>query len=838
MKKQKFKLLAMIMAITLSLSGFSSIGTNNSDVYADEVTNDIPDAIEINPGDANFDDAINAEDALAALKHAAKLEELGEYNFIRADVDASGVVDAEDALYILEYAANIISSFDELRPDNPTDEPTPKPTKEPTGYEIYDSINVEYDYSNSFVVELTSTENKTYTVEDFPEIALTDVWTRGKMKTDEGYLYELVMVLDAETCTDEILTDAMEKIKAMEGVSEVTYNEYAEHDTILELNHSEYILEVGESIDLSIADFRPYDASTNDSCLIIDFNQDTIDKEALSLEVLSKYGVEKLTEGAYIMTGSNCTWPENARSDYYIEVCEGWGNEISHLTVAHLLSQLPEVDMVQIVRTTFPTGNRDYENWACSDEKVASMVLSGGEETFAATTKLNQTATITALTPGEVTVSVTKGGWGNVEGTGTCTIKVVEPNSVVYEAEYPQMVQYVDYASGSELYYDWLNSRGNQTSGYTKYSESLNDFNEKTIKEALSGSDGKNVVYSPLNVYMGLSLIAETSDGNSRKQILDLIGVDNIETLRDQAKVVWNANYCHDGAVTSVLANSMWLRNDTTYKNELLKTLSENYYASVFRGEMGSDTYNNALHDWLNTQTGNMLTEQVEEIETAPEDVLMLASTVYYRGKWESQFSERNTEEDVFYTNDGEVKASFMKKYEDKNNYYWADKFSAVAEDIEEGGKMWFILPDEGVSVDELLNEAQLMEFIESGDKWENKKEVLVNLSVPKFDVSSKLLIKDMLKNLGVTDIFSGSTASFNPLMEDSEGVFISEIHHGGRVVIDEEGCVATSFVVTRFPGSPLPPEEVVDFNLNRPFIYVLTSEVGSLLYVGIVNNP
>lgn len=441
MKKQKFKLLAMIMAMALSLSGFGSIGTYNSDVYADEVTNDIPDAIEINPGDANFDDSINAEDALAALKHAAKLVELGEYNFIRADVDASGVVDAEDALYILEYAANIISSFDKIRPDNSTDEPTPdstdeptpKPTKEPTGYEIYDSINVEYDYSNSFVVELTSTENKTYTAEDFPEVALTDVWTRGKMKTEEGYLYELVMVLDAETCTDEILTDAMDKIKAMDGVSEVTYNEYAERDTILELNHSEYILEVGESIDLSIADYRPYDASTNDSCLIIDFNQETINGETLSLEVLSKYGVEKLTEGSYIMTGSNCTWPENAISDYYIEVYEGQGNEISHLTVAHLLSQLPEVDMVQIVRTTFPTGNRDYEHWECSNYTVASMVLSGGDgasNESISESKLNQTAKIIALRPGEVTVSVTKGGWGNVEGTGTCVIKVVEPNSV------------------------------------------------------------------------------------------------------------------------------------------------------------------------------------------------------------------------------------------------------------------------------------------------------------------------------------------------------------------------------------------------------------------------
>lgn len=385
-------------------------------------------------GDANMDGNINSRDALLVLQNAAKLIVLSEKQFELGDVNKDGVADAKDALYILQYAAHIISSFDEI--SEPSD-PTPKPTKVPSGYEIFDSIDVEYDYFNSFVLELSSTENKTFTVEDFPETALSEVWTRGKMKTEEGYLYELVMVIDAEACTEDILAETMNKVKEIEGVLKVGYNDYIEHDTILKLNYSEYMLEVGESVDLTIEDFRPFDLSTNDSCLIVKFNQDTVNGEEISLDTLSKYGIEKLTKGSYIMTGSTATW-DNAASDYYIEVYGGWGSEINHTTVAHLLSQLPEVDMIQVVRTTFPTGNRDYENWECSDETIASMVLSGGEESTAATTKLNQTATITALAPGEVTVSVTKGGWGNAEGTGTCVIKVVEKE----EQEYVTDVNY------------------------------------------------------------------------------------------------------------------------------------------------------------------------------------------------------------------------------------------------------------------------------------------------------------------------------------------------------------------------------------------------------------
>ena len=62
-------------------------------------------------GDANLDTIINAEDALAVLKHAAALETLEGEAAVNADVNVSGVIDATDALEILKYAAGLISEF-------------------------------------------------------------------------------------------------------------------------------------------------------------------------------------------------------------------------------------------------------------------------------------------------------------------------------------------------------------------------------------------------------------------------------------------------------------------------------------------------------------------------------------------------------------------------------------------------------------------------------------------------------------------------------------------------------------------------------------------------------
>ena len=47
---------------------------------------------------------------------------------------------------------------------------------------------------------------------------------------------------------------------------------------------------------------------------------------------------------------------------------------------------------------------------------------------------------------------------------------------------------------------------------------------------------------------------------------------------------------------------------------------------------------------------------------------------------------------------------------------------------------MWFILPDEGMTVNDVLNDGSYMGILLSNE-WEDCKYMKVNLSAPKFDV-------------------------------------------------------------------------------------------------------
>jgi serpin B len=111
-----------------------------------------------------------------------------------------------------------------------------------------------------------------------------------------------------------------------------------------------------------------------------------------------------------------------------------------------------------------------------------------------------------------------------------------------------------------------------------------------------------------------------------------------------------------------------------------------------------------------------------------------------------------------------------------------------------------------------------------------------VNLSVPKFDVNSTMRLEGGLQKMGVTEVFDESAANFSGITADIP-IFLTAVNQSVRVQIDEEGVKAAAYIETPVAGSPAPPEEIIDFILNRPFLFAITTE-SIPLFVGTVNTP
>lgn len=412
----------------------------------------------------------------------------------------------------------------------------------------------------------------------------------------------------------------------------------------------------------------------------------------------------------------------------------------------------------------------------------------------------------------------------------------------IAQAEYPKMVQY---PSGLTQLIDPLRNRWwedvlaqRRDLGDTS---DLQSFFARSTQTFLTQATGENRVYSPLNVYMALSMLAQLTDGESREQILTLLGSDSMDALRQRASDVWNSNYQDDGAVTSVLASSLWLNEDVKFNRDTMDILASDFYASSYRGETGSERFDRALQSWLNQQTGGLLEKQAGNVKLDPDTVLALATTVYFKAKWADEFSKSKTKPQTFHASTGDVETDFMHQ-RDSGAYYWGDKFAAVAQPFKRMmGDMWFILPDEGVTPEELLDDAQVLDFLftEDHSEWEDQKYLFVNKAIPKFDVSSQVDLSEGLRALGVTDVFDEAVSDFTPMTTDvEEPIIVSEVDHAARVVIDEEGCTATAFTELPGSGAAAPPDDEVDFVLDRPFLFCITGINGLPLFVGVVNQP
>lgn len=419
-------------------------------------------------------------------------------------------------------------------------------------------------------------------------------------------------------------------------------------------------------------------------------------------------------------------------------------------------------------------------------------------------------------------------------------------------AVYPQDVKYpleedftdkngnLDYDAYSKEYSKWFDAKRAKNT-LEVYDQGINEYVKSTLSVLLK-NDGENLVYSPANIYFALSMLAECTDGKTRAEILDVLGYDDAEALRKNTNNLWQKLYADNGVYSSVMANSIWLKDGINYNKDTLDILKDSYFASSYSGDFLDEGYSAAIKDWINDNTKGLLKDQTENIKFDDRTAAALVSTIYFNAKWNDKFNEELTEKGDFYSEDGKKTVDFMKSSRSQA-YYYADGYSATTLHFEQDSQMHFILPDENFSVYDIITKDGVLDIITNRaasydyDGEAKKAYPIVNLSVPKFDVTNDIDLKESFNALGINTAFSVDNADFSPLTTDIP-LYLSKVQHAARVKIDEEGCEAAAYTIMAEDSGSAPPDEEVDMVLDRPFIFVISGEDGLPRFVGIVNNP
>ena len=361
--------------------------------------------------------------------------------------------------------------------------------------------------------------------------------------------------------------------------------------------------------------------------------------------------------------------------------------------------------------------------------------------------------------------------------------------------------------------------------------EELVRFSSETAEVILPA--GENAVYAPVSLYLSLGMLTELTEGRTKEQVTELLGVSDSETLRQWTQSLWRQLYCDEKDSALWLGTAAFLNEAMTFHKEPLEVLAEDYYASSYGLPMGTSGADKAIAAWLDRQTNDLLTDDTGAIRTEKRDLLRLYNTIYYKAAWQAEIFGGATAEDIFTAADGtEQRADFMHISIEGEDVARGEGYRRASLYLKDGGRMTFYLPDEGVTVEELLQRKNILNELLAVDEWV----VRVNWSVPKFDLHDSLKLNDALQALGVTDAFDKNKADFAPLTE--QPAYVESVNQAARVKIDEEGVEAAAYTEVDTNAAAAPPQEMPEeeMNLNRPFLFVIWKD-GAPLFVGAVQT-
>ena len=332
----------------------------------------------------------------------------------------------------------------------------------------------------------------------------------------------------------------------------------------------------------------------------------------------------------------------------------------------------------------------------------------------------------------------------------------------------------------------------------------------------------ENMIYSPASLYMALSLLSEGSTGASYNELVDYLGVNNLEELRKLNKDLYENNYYKNKNGEGKIANSIWVKNGSNINLDYVKRLEESYYAESFKADFSNENDKDNIIRWINNNTNDFLKLTKDNYTIDSSISLLLLNTIYFNNKWSEPFDKSLTRKDTFYSYKNDVEVYFMK-HSVESVYASSDDYEMVYDYFHNGNKICYLLPSEGKNVKDYLN----VNFMEQ--KWER---VILNITVPKFKYITKFDLNNTLESVGVKSIFKGGLDNIEL------GLRVSKIKQVAGIELSEEGVKAAAVTSIDGPTSVEPIDKKVNIKLNRPFIYYILDSNNTILFSGVMNNP
>ena len=398
--------------------------------------------------------------------------------------------------------------------------------------------------------------------------------------------------------------------------------------------------------------------------------------------------------------------------------------------------------------------------------------------------------------------------------------------------------------------------------GSTALVESQFNFSSNMFRSIITSDEFKptdNLIYSPISIFMALSMTMSGSAGETLSEMLKAMSMncsaENFATWKETTMKPFMSNMSKQVLTKNPkeisVVNRIYVAQDLQVKKDF-----ENYVKLVFDSSVekcnfqgNHDAERIKINKFVESVTNNLVKDLLAPPVVTSDTRAILVNAIYFLGSWKYKFDKKQTKEnEVFYmANKKKSKVALMKKTKAKTQF-GSDLYCkwVTLPYSNTDFSMTFFLPfDELTDVtessekefDEWLTKKMSSSTGMGSKKFTTRETELGTLAIPRFNAEFDISLAEILQQPPFSMTTAFGTANFSNLAD--EPLKISDVIHKAVIKVNEEGteaAAATAVVMARGCSPKVSVSE--NFIANRPFSFVITHEpTQTILFMGKINN-
>ncbi|XP_054840132.1 neuroserpin isoform X1 [Eublepharis macularius] len=374
--------------------------------------------------------------------------------------------------------------------------------------------------------------------------------------------------------------------------------------------------------------------------------------------------------------------------------------------------------------------------------------------------------------------------------------------------------------------------------------ETIAEFSVNIYNQLRATGEDENIIFSPLGIAIAMGMVELGAHSSTLKEIRHSMGYDGLKNGEEFSflKDLSDMAAAEDSQYVMKLANSLYVQDGYHISDKFLQLMKKYFKAEVENVDFSQNlAVASQINRWVENHTNNMIKDFVSARDFSALTHFALLNAIYFKGNWKSQFRPENTRTFSF-TKDDESEVQIPMMYQQGEFYY-----GEFSDGSNEAGGIYQVLeiPYEGDEISmmivlsrqevplatlEPLVKAQLIE------EWASSvKKQKVEVYLPRFTIEQEIDMKDVLKGLGITEVFSPSADLTG--MSDNKELYLSKAVHKAFLEVNEEGseAAAASGMIAISRMAVLYPQVIVD----HPFFFVVRNRrTGTIIFIGRVMHP